>query len=110
MTTTVIEDRLVGQVQHRLRPETNDRVVECRCLVRSGDNLPVAELVETADRELLSASDQDGGRDLVTVRDHLVEGGMDNGRVMLPVDDDQVPDEVLLERVGRRSARVTLCH
>ena len=90
----VVEDGFVRQIENPIGSEFQDRVIQNGARVVAGQNLVPAVRPNPVLGELLPAPDQDGRQHLVAARDHIIESGLDDGRIVLTIDQHQEPDGI----------------
>jgi hypothetical protein len=108
MATSIVEHGLVGVIEDRVGLQLEDGFVEDVACALAGANVNVSISLDALGGQLLAASHQNRSGDVVPVRGELSQSGLNYGRIVLAVDDDQVADGGLLQMVEKQWRRVTL--
>lgn len=88
MSATVVQHRLVGEIEDLVALNRPQGAVECDPGIVVDDETVVADGIETSGWELLAAPREHRTDDVVTSRRYITERGLDHGRVVLTVHDD----------------------
>jgi hypothetical protein len=102
--TPVVEDGLVGEIDHHVRGDVLENLVERRRGIASRADLDASVADVALSGELLPAPGEQGPDDVVAVRAQLGEGGFDYRWIVLAVDYDNRANRGLLSEAWGMAA------
>ena len=90
MAAPVVEDGLVGEVHHALGPQVLDGPVQEGHGVAARPELDPLDFKTAPGGELLGSARDDATYDLVALRSYVFQSGLYDGRIMFPVNYDEI--------------------